>query len=482
MDGLQSAYPAPLNFPESEFEMVDSQNETTASEHQIETNEVEPPDGGEEEVCETLSEKIARFLRTCWMRRRMMLCILFTGIIVSVPYALVQPNIYTSSTSLMPAGNSTPYPSITSLLSPGGGTPAELGGEALGLYDPDALFIDILESRNVQDGLINRLDLSRRYKTQSIDDTRKSLASATKIEGDRRSGVITIDVTDRNPVLASKMAQGYVEEVNRVLADNTTSAARRERIFLEGRVASTKDQLDETAKELSQFSSKSGAIDMPSQTKSMVDERVRLQAELIDGRSQLAALRQTYSEDNSRVRALEAHNAELQRELDKMGGLSRETDAKVDANKSPYPTAEELPALGLTYYDLQRKLTVEEALWEALTREYEAVKVEEAGEIPTVQVLDAANIPNRKSGPIRRLIVEIGIALSFIVACIVVLAGMIWEGMDAQREPKRLITEAVRGALDSRRWYWRLPGTKWVRRRLKGTEQDGSFVGSVNKS
>ena len=68
----------------------------------------------------------------------------------------------------------------------------------------------------------------------------------------------------------------------------------------------------------------------------------------------------------------------------------------------------ELPALGLTYYDLDRKMRVEEALWEALTKQYEAAKVEEAAEIPTVHVLDVANIPERKSAPSRRSIVATG--------------------------------------------------------------------------
>ena len=94
----------------------------------------------------------------------------------------------------------------------------------------------------------------------------------------------------RNPVLAANLAQGYVEELNRVVTDNTTSAARRERVFLEGRVKDVKQNLDDSASKLSQFSTKSGAIDMPSQTKSMVDEGLKLQAELIDGRSQVGGI------------------------------------------------------------------------------------------------------------------------------------------------------------------------------------------------
>ncbi len=468
---LQWANPVPAIFPESEFEMDDSQNPMPDSELQIETNESEL--ANEEEVGITLGSRLANFLRACWVRRKMVGSILVAGVLISALYAFIQPNIYTSSTTLMPPGNSSPYPSISSLLSPGGSAAAVFGSEALGLNDPGDLFVSILKSRNVQDGLINRFGLVGYYRTRGIEDARASLMAATRIDDDRRSGVITISVADRNPVIAAKMAQGYAEELNRVVAGNTTSAARRERIFLEERVKDIKQQLDDSAKQLSQFSTKSGAIDMPSQTKSMVDEGLRLQAELIDGRSQLAALLQTYSEDNSRVKALEAHNGELQREIDKMGGVPQGPGPDSDAHKSPYPTAEELPALGLTYYDLERKLQVDETLWEALTRQYEAAKVDEAAEIPTVQILDVANVPDRKSAPIRRVIVEIGTISSLVVACIVVMAGMIWEGMDADDEPKHLVTEVVKGVMNPRWRIWALPGMSWVHRHLTGSEQPG---------
>jgi uncharacterized protein involved in exopolysaccharide biosynthesis len=450
--------------------MDDSQNVTLDSEPQIQTEEYESADA--EEVGEPLSAKIALYLRTCWARRKLVFGIAAAGILVSVLYAFSLPNVYTSTTTLMPPGGTSPGSNIMNLLSPGS-SGTDLSTMALGLNDPDELFISILKSRNVQDGLINRLDLAHYYKTRSIEDTRGSLAADTKIAEDRRSGIITISVTARNPVLASNIARGYVDELNRVVTDNSTSAARRERIFLEERVTDVKQKLDDSAKALSEFSTKSGAIDMPSQTKSMVDERLRLQAELIDGRSQLAALRQTYSTDNLKVRALEAHNAELQRELDKMGGMPQGSGPNADTNKSPYPTADELPGLGLTYYNLEREMRVQEALWEALTKQYEAAKVEEAEEIPTVQVLDVANVPQWKSSPSRRLIVELGAILSAILACIVVFVGMIWEGLDREGETKRLITEVVDSVMNPQRWYWRLPGMRWVRGRLNGLEVPG---------
>jgi capsule polysaccharide export protein KpsE/RkpR len=314
--------PVPVSFPESEFEMDDSQNPMPDQNLQIETNEpgeFESVDA--EEAGETLSTKIARFLRTCWLRRKVILVLVAAGVLISILYAFSLPNIYTSTTTLMPPDNVSPYSAIMSALSPNSPA-AELGSSALGLNTPGDLFISILESRDVEDGLISRFNLAQYYKTRLNEDTRRSLAGDTSIEEDRKSGIITISVKARNPVFAATLANGYVDELSRVVNDNTTFAARRERIFLEERVKEVKEKLDETAKDLSQFSTRSGAVDVPSQTKSMVDEGLKLQAELIDGRSQLAALRETYSEDSVRVRALEAHNAELQRELGKMSGVA----------------------------------------------------------------------------------------------------------------------------------------------------------------
>ena len=430
---------------------------TSDPEPQIQTDEIEStyPEEGE-----ALSSNVAHFLQACWAKRRMFLAICFVGTLISVLYAVALPNMYTSTTSLMPSGGGSPRSSLLSALSSSSAA-AYLGGEVSGYPNPK-LFITILESRNVEDGLIGRLDLIRHYGAGNIEEARRSLEDATKFKEDEDTGVITVTVTAENPVFAANVARDYVDELNRVVSDNTTSAARRERIFLEGRVKDTKQQLDESAKELSQFSAKSGTIDVSSQAKSMVDEGLKLQAELIDGRSILAALRQTYSEDNVRVRAQEAHNAELQRQLEEMRGSMQGSNATVNADKPTYPTAEELPKLGLTYYDLERKLTVEESLWEALTKEYESARVEEAAETPSVQVLDPANVPEGKSSPVRRRIVEFGALMSLVLACVVVFLGMVWEGVTPEDELKKLITSVFGATFDSQRWYWRLPGLSWL--------------------
>ena len=398
----------------------------------------------------------------------MVLCILATGIVLSGLYAFYLPAMYTSSTTLMPPDSASTNSSYLSLMSSGGAA-AAAGSALLGLKTPGSTFIGIMKSRTVQIRLVNRFNLVSEYKSKLIEDACRQLATDTQMEEDSKSGIITISVDDRNPVLASKIAQGYVEELDRVVSLDSTSSARRERVFLEGRLKEIKQDLDDSSKALSQFSTKSKTSDIPSQGGAMVDSGLRLQDEMVAARSDLAGLRQSYSEDNVRIRAAKARIAELQRQIEIMMGTPEES--KINADDSAYPSVSELPALGLTYADLDRKVLVEEALWEALTKQYEAAKVQEAKEIPTVRVLDAANVPQHKSYPVRRDIVLLGAILSIFAACILVLILSYWEDMDAQDERKQLTREIVNTTANSLAWVQRLPGMRWVYTRLKGSER-----------
>jgi capsule polysaccharide export protein KpsE/RkpR len=397
-----------------------------------------PADGSEEQG-ESLGIKILHFVKLYWKKRKLASIIIGTGIVLSVVASLLMTNVYTSTVTLMPPENASPYSSMLSMLT-GGSSAASLGGEALGISSPGELIVGILGSRTVQDALITKFGLISYYKARKIEDARRSLDGNTFIDQDRKSGIITLKVTDDSAQFASKLAQGYVTELNRVMMDNSTSAARRERIFLEGRLKEVKSDLDGSSRALSQFSTKSKAFDIPAQAKSMVDAELKLEGDLAEGRAELAATRQTYSDDNYRVKAIQAENAELEREINQLSGLSKKAGTSDSGSTSAYPSIGELPALGVTYYDLERQVRVDEALWDALTKQYELARVQEAKEIPTIQVLDAPNVPNYKSAPRRTIIVIVCTFLSFVLSGLVVLILAKWESMDADDEPRKTLT------------------------------------------
>ena len=134
-----------------------------------------------------------------------------------------------------------------------------------------ALFVGILGSETVQDGLIDEFHLKKVYHDSKIEDARKDLSEHTDVSEDRKSGIITIAVTDHDAKRAAAMARSYVDELDRLVAQVSTSSARRERIFLEGRLQDVKTDLDLAARNFSDFASKNTAIDIPEQGKAMVE-------------------------------------------------------------------------------------------------------------------------------------------------------------------------------------------------------------------
>ena len=69
-----------------------------------------------------------------------------------------------------------------------------------------------------------------------------------------------------------------------------------------------------------------------------------------------------------------------------------------------------------------REVKYNEALFEALAKQFELARVEEAREAPLVQVLDRAVPPERKSAPKRAQIVVLSTLGGFIAAVLVAFA------------------------------------------------------------
>ena len=168
--------------------------------------------------------------------------------------------------------------------------------------------------------MIQQFDLQKVYGDRRMEDARKDLAERTGISVDRKSQIITLTVTDHDPKRAAAMGEAYVEELNRLVAELSTSSARRERIFLEERLKAVNQDLESAEKDFSQFASKNAAIDVKEQGKAMVEAAATLQGQLIAAESELEGLKQIYTDNNVRVRSVKARIDELKHQLEKLGG------------------------------------------------------------------------------------------------------------------------------------------------------------------
>ncbi|MBZ5504305.1 MAG: lipopolysaccharide biosynthesis protein [Acidobacteriia bacterium] len=376
-----------------------------------------------------------------WLQRRQILRWAALGFVLSLAAAWRLPK-YESTAQIMPpdSGNSG-LASIVPALSKSPGL-IGMAGDLMGMKSNSAVFAKVLESRTVEDHLIERFDLRKKYGTDYWEDTRKKLASRTVVAEDKKSGIISISVRDRDGELARELANAYVEELGLVMTKVSTSAARRERLFIEQRLAEENKSLQDAEQQFSQFASSNMALNVPEQTRVMVEASARLQGELIATRAQLEGLKQTYTEENIRVKSVQAHVNELERELAK---LNSGRVSSVQDPTSPYPSVKNLPLLGVKWADLFRNSKIRETVVELLTQQYEMARIQEAKEIPSVKVLDPASTPEKKT-PSWFFILLGGTLAGTALACLGYFLKNWWERWD-QDDPRRmLITQVLRGS------------------------------------
>ena len=397
-----------------------------------------------EAVDESLSLRLLSGLHLVWENRRAVARATLAGLALGTIVAFVLPRQYQSAAQLMPPdSHSNASGMLAALTAKSGSGLGTMAGDLLESNSTGAVFIGILRSRTLEDRLVERFDLKKVYGVKLAEDARTRLANDTGISEDHKSGIISLSVVDRDPARAAAITQAYLEELNRLVSELSTSSARRERIFLEERLQVVKQELDQASAEFSQFASKNSAINIPEQGKAMVEAAATLQGQLIAAESELKGLSEIYTANNVRVRSGLARVSELRRQLEKLDGNSSAASDGPPEERSDYPSIRELPLLGVPYADLLRRAKIEETVYEVLNQQYELARVQEAKETPSVKILDAASHPERKIFPPRLLIMTWGAFVGFSAAACALVARRAWAQTDSQHPAKSFAQEVL---------------------------------------
>jgi capsule polysaccharide export protein KpsE/RkpR len=385
-------------------------------------------------------------LHLLWENRRMLYRVAAWALVLSIIVVFLIPNQYESSISIMPpdpmSGSGAMLAALASKASP---ELATLAGGLLGTKSSGALYAALFHSRSVQEGVIDRLNLQKVYWSRYKGDARKKLDGRTGVSEDRKSGVISLTVTDRNAQRAHDIAMAYLEELNRLLAQVSTSSARRERVFIEQRLTSVRSDLEDAEQQFSTFASKNTTLDIKEQTKAMVESAATLQGELIASESELQSLEQIYTSNNVRVRSLQARVDELKRQSQKLRGTDASLVPDAGQPDQMYPAIRKLPLLGVEWADLYRRMKIQETVYELLNGQYELARIQEAKEIASVNVIDPANLPERKSWPPRLLMIVLATVLSVAGAAVWIFGSARIQSLEHADPRRQLAMRAAEG-------------------------------------
>jgi tyrosine-protein kinase Etk/Wzc len=241
-----------------------------------------------------------------------------------------------------------------------------------------------MKSVSVQDTLVERFKLQERYESKLKVDARKELVGSTRISGGK-DGLITVEVDDKQPQFAADLANAHVEELQKLLAKLAVTEAQQRRMFFEKQLDQVKDKMV-AAEQALRATGVSGSV---------------LKANPTSAVAAVAALQAQVTAQEVRVGAMRGYLADTAPDFKQAMTELANLKAQLAKQEKDQPSTNS----GQGDYIVKfREFKYQETLFELFARQYELAKVDESREGAVIQVLDAAQPPERKSKPKKALI------------------------------------------------------------------------------
>jgi uncharacterized protein involved in exopolysaccharide biosynthesis len=332
----------------------------------------------------------------------------FVGValILSIITVFLLPKTYTAKTKIMPPQQNQSMGAMAALSQLG--PLAALAGQGMGLRTPSDLYVALLRSDTVAYSLIDRFSLMTVYGKKLRIDARRRLEDRTEISAGKE-GVISISVDDRSPQRAADLANGYVEELDKLTKTLNMTEAGKRRLFFEREVKMANDDLANAEVALKQTQEKTGLILLDSQSRAMIASLTSLRAAIAAQEVKVQAIRSFATSENPDMVMAEQELATMRAQLERVErGQGKRSVADVPI--------ENVPTAGLEYVRKYRDVHYHEALFALLAKQYEAAKIDEARDTLFVQQLDKALRPEKHSWPKRFILVLVATILALLLA------------------------------------------------------------------
>lgn len=339
----------------------------------------------------------------------------FVLAVVTAIVVLIVPVSFTATTTMLPPQHEN---SASMLLGQLGGLSSLVGGggggvaSALGLKNPADLYIGLLQSETIADGIIQRFHLMSLYKAKRLSDARGRLKDETKIIAEK-SSLISISVKGHDPRLDAAIANAYIDGLHSLMSRLAVTEAAQRRVFFARQLEDEKNRLADAEVALETTEQRTGIIQPQGQAQAVIATIMQLRAQISASEVELAALRTSATDQNSQVVTLQSQISGLRAQLADFE--KGHPGAAAVAGNVLTPTTQ-VPAASLEYIRRMRDVRYHETLYEFMERQYEMARVDEAKQSQMIQVVDPALVPDRRSWPHRTLLTLLAFALGVLFA------------------------------------------------------------------
>ena len=272
---------------------------------------------------------------------------------------------------------------------------------------PGDIFVGLLGSRAVADGVIDRADLLAIYKTRSRERARSRLGAVSKISSGLKDTLIKVTVRDINAQQASRIANAYVDSLQAVQEAMALSESTLQREFFEKQLQRERDELAKAELALKGQQESSGIVQAEAQTQLGLSAIAGKQAQITALQVQLAALLEGSTDQNPQVKVLRSEIGQLEAQQRRMEGAA-------SGNVGASPGTGRMPEVNLEYARRYRDVKYHETLLNALSNQYQNARLIEASSETLFEVVDRAVVPEQKSWPPRMLFVLLSVAFGVV--------------------------------------------------------------------
>lgn len=326
---------------------------------------------------------------------------------------LIPPTYVATTTFLPPQQQQSAAASMLQSLGALGG----LAGAASGLKNPNDQYVSILKSKVIANSIIDEFKLIERYESKFREDSQKTLAASSIIQSGKDS-IISIQFEDTDPSFAANVANAYVKSLEALLSKLAVTEAQQRRAFFEKQLNATKEALVKAEQQLANSGISASALNITPQT--ALEGPSRLRAQVTAQEVRIASLRSYLTENAPEFRQALSELMALRTQL-----TQAEREQKPSSEKS-------------SYVEKYREFKYQETLFELFAKQYEIAKVDESREGASIQILDAATPPERKSKPQKTLIAIIAtLASGFIFTLFIFIRHFI---NSSRKDPEQLET------------------------------------------
>jgi uncharacterized protein involved in exopolysaccharide biosynthesis len=349
-------------------------------------------------------------------RKRLIFWVTAGFAVAAIIISLLLPAKYTATVTLLPPQqNSSMGAQLAAQLGSMGSLAQMAGGGSSLLKNPNDMFVAMLKSRTVEDAMISRFELMREYNKKYLSDTRKAFEQHATVDGSGKDGLIHISVEDRDPRRAAALADGYVEAFRGLSQKLAITEAQQRRLFFEDQLKQANQNLGNAEEALKATEQRTGMIAPDSQARALVESAASLRAQVAAKEVEIEAMQIYATGENAQLVSAQQELTSLRAQLAKLGGASDNTDSII------VPKGQ-MTAAGIEYVRRYRDVKYYETIFGILARQFEMAKLDEAKEGATIQVVDQALPPDKRSFPQRAVIVIGATAFGWIMACFVALA------------------------------------------------------------